>query len=205
MTGVSAVARPSGDGPALVTGDGEVIDLGVDRWWRPAGLAERTVLARLPDPVLDVGCGPGRIVAALAGEGRMALGVDPSPVALGAATRHGAPVLGRSVFSPLPGEGRWGAVVLFDGNVGIGGDPEALLRRCADLVRPGGRILVELDPPGEPSGPLTVRLAVGAEVSPWFPWARVTVDAAAPLVAAAGLALVDVSNHGGRWFAEAAR
>lgn len=204
MIGARTDARAPGEGPALLTSSGEVIDLGADRWWRPADPAERTVLAKLPDPMLDVGCGPGRIVAALAGAGRMALGVDPSPVALGAASRHGAPVLGRSVFSPLPGEGRWGAVVLFDGNVGIGGDPEALLRRCGALVRPGGRVLVELDPPGEPSGHVTVRLAVGREVSSWFPWARVTVDAAARLVAAAGLALVDVAHHGGRWFAEAA-
>ena len=135
----------------------------------------------------------------------MTLGVDPSPAALGEAERHGAPVLRRSVFSPLPGEGRWGAVVLFDGNVGIGGSPRALLRRCATLVRPRGRVLVEVEPPGAPCGRLTVRLAVGADTSAWFPWARVGADAIGGLVAAADLELVRVSAHGDRWFAEAVR
>jgi SAM-dependent methyltransferase len=193
------------DGPAFVTTAGDRLDLGAERWWRPADTVDRAVLAAVPDPVLDVGCGPGRIVAALAGSGRMALGVDPSPMAFGHALRHGAPVLRRSVFGPLPGEGRWSTVVLFDGNVGIGGDPVALLRRCAALVRAGGRVVAELQPPGAPSGHLTVRLAVGADSSPWFPWARVAADRAADLAARAGLTLVRVKRHGDRWFAEATR
>jgi SAM-dependent methyltransferase len=182
-----------------------VLDLGAERWRLPADAGERALLDPLPDPVLDVGCGPGRIVAALAGQGRATLGVDPSPVAVGEAERHRAPVLRRSVFDPLPGEGRWGAVVLFDGNVGIGGDPDALLGRCRALLRPGGRLLVEVEPPGSPSGRLTVRLAVGRARSPWFPWARVAADEAPGLVAGAGLALVRTLRHRERWFAEAAR
>ena len=38
---------------------------------------------------------------------------------------RGATVLQRDIFGPLPGEGRWGTALLFDGNVGIGGDPAA--------------------------------------------------------------------------------
>jgi SAM-dependent methyltransferase len=188
-----------------MTPDGDVVDLAAERWWRPADTIERSVLAPLPDPVLDVGCGPGRIVAALAEAGRVALGVDPSPAAVGEAARRRAPVLRRSVFSPLPGEGRWGAVVLFDGNVGIGGNPRSLLRRCATLVRRGGRVLVEVEPPGAPSSRLTVRLAMGTDSSAWFPWARVGVDTVGALVASTELDLVRVTHHGDRWFAEAAR
>ena len=114
------------------------MDLGAERWWRPPDAVERALLASLPDPVLDVGCGPGRIVAALAETGRLTLGVDPSPAAVGEAERHGAPVLRRSVFSPLPGEGRWGAVVLFDGNVGIGGSPRCAAATLRD-ARPAPR------------------------------------------------------------------
>jgi SAM-dependent methyltransferase len=189
----------------LVTDVGEHVDLASQRWWGPADAVERTLLARLHDPVLDVGCGPGHIVAALAGEGRVAMGVDPSPRAVHEATRRRAPALRRSVFAPLPGEGRWGSVVLLDGNVGIGGDPGALFRRCAALVRPGGRVVAEVAAPGTPSGPLTVRLEAGGEAGPWFPWARLAADAAAGVAAAAGLRLEGVECLGGRWFTWTAR
>jgi len=46
------------------------------------------------------------------------------------------------------GGGRWAHVLLADGNVGIGGDVVALLRRCAELVRPGGTVVVEVERPG---------------------------------------------------------
>ena len=58
----------------------------------------------------------------------------------------------RDVFAPLPGEGRWCTALLADGNVGIGGDPVALLRRLRAGARPARRVVVELAPPGtEPS------------------------------------------------------
>ena len=37
-----------------------------------------------------------------------------------------------------PGEGRWDTVLFIDGNVGIGGDPIALLRRVRQLLAPAG-------------------------------------------------------------------
>ena len=186
--------------PTAVTDAGEVLDLAYPRWWAPPDAAERSLLARMADPVLDVGCGPGRIVAALAGAGRPALGVDPSPGAVDAATRRRAPALRRSVFDPLPGEGRWGSVLLLDGNVGIGGDPGALFRRCAALVRPGGQVVAEVAAPGTPSGPVTVRLELGGRAGAWFPWARLAADAVGTVAAAADLAVTGVEAEGGRWF-----
>ena len=71
----------------------------------------------------------------------------PGRGAAGPAARcHGACC--RSVFQPVPGEGGWDTVLLADGNIGIGGDPVALLTRCRELLAPAGRVLVELDPPG---------------------------------------------------------
>jgi SAM-dependent methyltransferase len=197
---------PPGDRPTAVTltavtDAGEVLDLAYHRWWAPPDAVERSLLARLVDPVLDVGCGPGRIVAALAGAGRPALGVDPSPGAVRAAARHRAPALRRSVFGPLPGEGRWGSVLLLDGNVGIGGDPRTLFRRCAALVRPGGRVVAEVAAPGTPSGPVTVRLELGGEAGAWFPWARLAADGVATVARDAGLHPEAVEDEGGRWFA----
>ena len=82
-------------------------------------------------PTIDLGCGPGRLVARLVERGVPALGVDQSATAVGLARRSGAPALRRDVFEPLPGTGRWQTVLLADGNVGLGGDPWRVLRRAA--------------------------------------------------------------------------
>jgi len=201
----AAPAAVAAGAVALVTDSGEVLEMDVDRWHAEVDDVEAALLATLPDPVLDVGCGPGRIVAALAASGRLALGVDPSPAAVQAASRRRAPVLRRSVFAPLPGERRWGAALLLDGNVGIGGDPVALLTRAAELVRPGGQVVAEVTPPGTPTGALTVRLESAGGAGPWFPWARVGADGFAGLAAAAGLEPRGLDDGGGRWFARAAR
>jgi SAM-dependent methyltransferase len=190
---------------ALVSTCGAVIDLAVDRWREHADEVELDLLASLPDPVLDVGCGPGRIVGALAAAGRMALGVDPSPVAVCEAQRRRAPVLQRSVFGPLPGERRWGSVLLLDGNVGIGGDPEVLLRRSAELIRPGGHVVVEVEGPGTDTRSLTVRIESAEAASPWFPWAQLGIDDFATLAARAGLTPAGLSVGRDRWFARAVK
>ena len=190
---------------ALVTDRGERIVLAVDRWRMDADDVEHALLAGVPDPVLDVGCGPGRIVAALAAVGRLALGVDPSPAAIDEAGRRRVPALRRSVFDPLPGERRWGTVLLLDGNVGIGGDPVTLLTRAAGLVRPGGLVVAEVEPPGAASRALTVRVESAGGAGPWFPWARVSADGFGDLAARAGLRAEDAREAAGRWFVRAVR
>ncbi|MPY40040.1 class I SAM-dependent methyltransferase [Streptomyces phyllanthi] len=154
-------------------GVAELIALDVERWCAAPDAADTSVLRRCAGPVLDVGCGPGRLVAALAARGVPALGVDVSPAAVALTRRHGGAALRRSVFDRLPREGRWGTILLMDGNVGIGGDPVALLARLRDLVRPGGRLLAEAAD-DDVDQRLTVRVedAHGRHGRP-FPWARV--------------------------------
>ncbi|MGW2787733.1 class I SAM-dependent methyltransferase [Streptomyces populi] len=126
-------------------GAAELLPLDVERFCAAPDAADLEVLLRCVGPVLDVGCGPGRLVSALARRGVPALGVDISPAAV-ARTRHeGGAALRRSVFDRLPGEGHWSSVLLMDGNIGIGGDPAALLGRLRALPSPGGRLLVEAD------------------------------------------------------------
>ncbi|WP_350275181.1 DUF2064 domain-containing protein [Kribbella sp. HUAS MG21] len=146
----------------------------LERWAAPADEVDRLALSRCEGPVLDIGCGPGRIVTALAERGIPALGVDVSPRAISLTTSRGAAALHRPVQEPLPGEGRWGSVVLMDGNIGIGGDPVDLLRRCAELVRPDGLVLVEVDPDDDldDTTPIVLRTPTGRRSTP-LPWARV--------------------------------
>jgi SAM-dependent methyltransferase len=183
--------------------DGDVIDLDVARWHDDADADEVELLARVPDPVLDIGCGPGRAVAALAARGRLALGIDREPRAVAAALERGATALERSVFDPLPGEGRWGAALLLDGNIGIGGDPVRLLARVHDLLAPGGCLLAEVLAPHVASEPVTVRVEVGRGQAPgpWFRWARVSARDAARLIHRAGLRCTGAERVAGdRWF-----
>ena len=189
----------------LRAASGATIDLEVGRWHAEPDAHETALLAELVDPVLDIGCGPGRVPRALAARGRVALGIDPAPGAIDEAARRGAAVLRRSVFAPLPGEGRWGTALLLDGNIGIGGDPVRLLRRCRDLVRPGGHVLAEVAPPGAATQRLTVRIEAGARTGPWFAWAVVGADGWGAAAAQGGLRPDGVDAVGGRWFGRAVR
>lgn len=145
----------------------------VAAWTAEQDAVDEAIVALCEGPVLDVGCGPGRFAAALAACGVPALGIDISRAAVRRARARGAVALRRAVEGPLPGEGRWGTVLLADGNIGIGGDPRSLLKRCRDLARPGGLLLVEADPDQETdvSGPLVLHAEDGRRSRP-LPWAR---------------------------------
>ncbi|MFE9024976.1 class I SAM-dependent methyltransferase [Streptomyces iakyrus] len=137
-------ALRAGRGPLFLRRtDGWLLPLEVERWCAGADPVDRDVLDRCEGAVLDVGCGPGRLVAELAARGRAALGIDVSEAAVEHTARLGGQALRRSVFEQLPGEGRWDTVLLMDGNIGIGGDPRALLERVAGLLRPGGLLIAE--------------------------------------------------------------
>jgi len=185
--------------------EGPARPLPVDDWCAPASADEVELLAGLRGPVLDLGCGPGRLVVALGQLGIPALGVDASPRAIGLALAGGAAVLERSVFDPLPGEGRWPSVLLFDGNVGIGGDPVALLARVMSLLAATGIALVEVEPPGSPTTSTRARLEWQDEASTWFPWAWVGADGLDEMAGAAGFVRRRWRVVGRRWFAELMR
>ena len=60
------------------------------------------VVARCEPPVIDLGCGPGRMVQALSESGRAALGVDMSSVAVGLSMARGGLALRRRIDSRCP-------------------------------------------------------------------------------------------------------
>ncbi|MFF6883737.1 class I SAM-dependent methyltransferase [Streptomyces sp. NPDC012421] len=197
-----ADALRTGQGPLYLSrDDGWLLPLEVERWCAAPDLADRSVLDRCQGSVLDVGCGPGRLVAALAADGRRTLGVDVSSEAVTRATGLGATALCRSVFDPLPAEGRWDTALLIDGNIGIGGDPAALLRRLRHVVSRSGRVVAECVAV-DVDERCAVRVVDGrGGRGERFPWARVGVPALTAHATTAGWTMSERWELGGRRFA----
>ena len=152
-----------------------------------------SIVDRCNGPTLDVGSGPGRLTVALAERG------DPGPrhrrharTPCSLSRAAGALTLLRDVFGQVPGTGRWMTVLLADGNIGIGGDPVALLRRvrraaAAARARHWSR-----------SSRRDARCAASrsgsgtaARASAWFPWAYVGADQIAEIAVEAGLSAAE--------------
>ena len=197
-----AQALRTGQGPLFLRrSDGWLLLLELERWCAAADAADLEVLRRCEGAVLDVGCGPGRLVAALGARGRRVLGIDVSEAAVARTVALGGQALRRSVFETVPGEGRWGTALLIDGNVGIGGDPQALLDRMSQLLAPGGLLIAETvtDPDIDERVQVRVTDARGATGNP-FPWARLGSPALLRHAARTDWAPVDQWTAGGRSF-----
>ena len=151
---------------------------------------DASLVGRCHGPTLDVGSERGRLTVALAERGIPALGIDVTPFPVRLTRASGALAILRDVFGRVPGTGRWQTVLLADGNIGIGGDPAALLRRIGDLLAPDGHALVEVQAPGAPGTPA----AEG-------PRARVRADQIGDMARGAGLVLRETWTESGRWFA----
>ncbi|GAA4557590.1 class I SAM-dependent methyltransferase [Pseudonocardia xishanensis] len=208
----------TGRGTRLVRDDGVVLTWDPVRWRAGADPDDGWVLDRCTGPTVDLGCGPGRLVAALTARGVVALGVDTSAAARVLCRGRGAPMVRRDVFARLPGEGSWAHVLLADGNIGIGGDPARLLTRAAGLLRPGGSVIVETGPDPDEWWRGTARTcddgdpprlrhphrrpgSAAVEVA----WACVGAAALRRPAAASGLRVVAASPPGGRSFVELQR
>ncbi len=214
-----SLAAPGVDPAALLTGwlaeasggddlkprvlrlpDGRVLPLPVARWAGPPNAVDETLLIRASGPVLDVGCGPGRLTAALHVRGGDVLGlelVEQIPVLVRGA---GAPLLLGDIFGPIPRAGQWRTVLLADGNIGIGGDPVRLLRRCRELLAATGKVLCELHP-GEQAPVGRVRLEGLGTRSAWFSWALLGTDGLSAVAATAGFGVIETWSMQGRDFA----
>ena len=186
--------------------DYQTRELPVERWLGECDEdpCDAALVVRCEGPTIDLGCGPGRVVAWLTRRGIPALGIDQSAVAVHLAGRRGARALRGDVFDELPREGWWQTVVLADGTIGMGADPLRLLNRCRALLRDGGHCVVEFDPGATGSETTMQRLESETQVGPWFSWATVGLDALEEFGQRVSLRLKDVEVFGERGIAELA-
>jgi SAM-dependent methyltransferase len=179
---------------------GTVLPFDVQRWITEPDADDATVLDRCSGPTLDIGCGPGRFVAALAARGIPALGVDVAAAAVAITRAAGGLALRRSVFDPLPGAGRWHAALLADGNIGIGGDAGSLLCRLRELLAPGGQALIEVE---DIDTAITVTATIrdhAGTVQATFPWLRIGARPLQLIGQACGLDTTEQWTSGNRHF-----
>lgn len=96
------------------------------------------------EPVLEIGCGDGRVLAMLQAAGHRVVGVDIDPVALTAARARGLTDLVYARAEQLPfGDATFGSVVsgFFSANLI---DPGALQAEAARVLQPGGTLTYTL-------------------------------------------------------------
>lgn len=185
--------------------DGRTQWVPVRAWYGDADPVDERMLDRCTGPTVDLGCGPGRLTAALARRRVPALGVDLSGDAVARTRARGAAAVRGDVLAGLPAEGLWSCALLADGNIGIGGDPDRLLGRVRGLVAPAGSVVVEVDPRRvDRRGSLRIRRADGSWTDP-FPWAVLGVDALVAVAARQGWCCAEAWRDGGRAFAALAR
>jgi glycosyltransferase A (GT-A) superfamily protein (DUF2064 family)/SAM-dependent methyltransferase len=194
--GISTISNA----PETLMGQQCALPLDTSRWSGPADAVDLVVVARCEPPVIDLGCGPGRMVQALSESGRPALGVDISSVAVEMSMTRGGLALRRRIDERLPAEGRWGTALLMDTNIGLGGDVAALLARCVDLVIPGGLIICEVDRLPDRHEVHSVVLQTEEVASAPLPWARIGAAALVRVATSLDLLLMEEWSSGDRAF-----
>lgn len=184
----------------ISTSDGSRLPLAIGRWLGGAAstqedhAVDEALLERCLGPTVDVGCGPGRLTAALAGRGVTSLGVDVSAVAVEMTLERGGQAIHHDVFAPMPDGTTWTHALLADGNIGIGGNPVRLLQRIRQLLHPKGRIVADVESRQSGVRREDRRWETHHAVSRWFPWVLVGADAVGTLAEATGFRLVSADE-----------
>lgn len=142
--------------------------------------------AAVGDPVVELGCGPGQVGAAVAAGGRRVVGLDLSPgMARLAAVRLGAAAAGDLRSLPLR-SGSVGGVLAFYALIHLPREEQtAGWAEVARVLRPGGRALVAVH---EGEGLVEVEDFLGAAVP--FVATLLALDEAVAAATGAGLDVV---------------
>lgn len=110
----------------------------IDRWRGAIGSWDNKV-------VIDIGCGPGNVFAALGGHPRQLIGVDVSFAGLKMAAQLGyEPLLADAQALPL--RSAIADIVVLNATLHHCNDMTAVLQEAARLVKPGGILVCDHDP-----------------------------------------------------------
>ncbi|HVM17096.1 MAG TPA: methyltransferase domain-containing protein [Gaiellaceae bacterium] len=124
---------------------------GHDRWYEHVNLP--AFLELLPPPgraTLDVGCGEGRVGAALTRLGHRVTGVDTSPTLVALAREHHDAVEADAAALPFA-DGSFDLVIAFMSLHDMD-DPPGAVGEAARVLAPGGRVCVALEHPLQKAG-----------------------------------------------------
>jgi 2-polyprenyl-3-methyl-5-hydroxy-6-metoxy-1,4-benzoquinol methylase len=126
--------RYRGYGPLVTRILGAFYETRVSRWARlkPGG-----------GSVLEIGCGPGLMLAAFAQRGWQVLGIERNEEAAERARRTPGLEITADPVEQLPANVRFDLIVMFHVLEHIG-EPVALLRECAKHLVPDGRLIVNV-------------------------------------------------------------
>lgn len=178
---------------------GRAQPLAVGQWSSaPDRIDQKLFIEPCTGATVDVGCGPGRLVAELTTRQIPAMGIDVSAEAIRQTRVRGALAVRCDVFTKVPGDGQWEFALLADGNLGIGGDPVRLLTRLRHLLAPHGRVIAEVADDGTGLVRERHRLRVEGRMSAQFDWAVVGLDAIDEIATRAGLVVAQTESVGGR-------
>jgi SAM-dependent methyltransferase len=110
----------------------------IDRWSAAIGTLDDKI-------VIDVGCGPGNLLASLGGKPKTLIGLDISHGALQVAQTLGYQTILADV-QDIPLVSECADVVMLNAVMHHSDDAEKVLREAARLVRPGGILVTDMDP-----------------------------------------------------------
>jgi SAM-dependent methyltransferase len=188
----------------ITTTDGAQHDLPIERWLGGDATTgedravDEALLGLCAGPTVDLGCGPGRFTAALSDRGIVALGIDVSAAAVEMTVQRGGRAVHGDVFVTPAANGAWAHVLLADGNIGIGGNPQRMLKRARHLLHPRGTVVAEVDAHGTGVHHERRRWETRHTVTTWFSWSRVGGEAVHSLAEAAGLVVASAGELAGR-------